>query len=145
MMRADIGAPIERNRLLRGLDLPQREDALSIRHKHYRISGRSPTTRHPKQSQKNVRELARSRTLSPTWSNPYVPALAPLVTSQIVSSLRILSSSHAIPLPIRWEVTTLPSTICNGSCNSASAQSTYSSQCAVGVAESNWALTSGIR
>src|SRR5260221_6791689 len=64
---------------------------------------------------------------------------------QIVSSLRSLSSSQTIPLPGCRDASTLPSTIRNGSCSRASAQSTYSSQWSVGVAERSLSRTSCIK
>jgi hypothetical protein len=66
MMQADIGAPIELDGLIGRLNLPQRQDAVSIRNKCCRIvrplAGNVPS----KAIAKKCRELARSRTLSPT-------------------------------------------------------------------------------
>src|SRR5712671_5284542 len=65
--------------------------------------------------------------------------------TQIVSSRFSLASSHEIPLPTLSEVRTIPSRIFSGSSIIASAQSTYSSQWAVGVAQRRCVLISGIR
>ena len=64
---------------------------------------------------------------------------------QMVSSRFSLASSHEIPLPILSEVRTILSRIFNGSSIIASAQSTYSSQWPVGVAQRRCVLISGIR
>src|SRR5439155_20689287 len=52
------------------------------------------------------------------------------------------ASSHAIPLPGSSLGSATPSLIFNRVASTASAQSTYSSQCAVGVTQSKCALTS---
>src|SRR3546814_21050314 len=55
------------------------------------------------------------------------------------------SSSQDRPHPGLWGTTTLPSTTSKGSARIPFAQSTYSNQCAVGVAAIRWALISGNR
>src|ERR1700722_14872886 len=55
------------------------------------------------------------------------------------------SGSHAMPVPGFDDAVAWPSAIASGSARIAFAQSTYSSQCAVGVAASRWALASGNR
>jgi Pentapeptide repeats (8 copies) len=62
---------------------------------------------------------------------------AQLVEAQNASSRLSLSSSQAMPRPGRFGQITEPSAISRGSWRIASAQSTYSSQWAVGVTDSN--------
>src|SRR5450631_2934076 len=92
----------------------------------------------------NDRELDVEKPLDPVI-RPMCHGLPFGRRAQIVSSRFSLASSHEIPLPTLSEVRTIPSRIFSGSSIIASAQSTYSSQWAVGVAQSRWALISGIR
>lgn len=60
-----------------------------------------------------------------------------------IRNLRTAASFQVRPLPGRSGMTACPSTMRSGSSTTALIQSTYSSQCAVGVAASRCALTSG--
>src|SRR5258708_28753358 len=75
MMQSDVGAPIERDRFAGRVDLPQRHNVVSIGYEHRWIIRPLADDPPSKTIKKNFLVLARSRTLSPTWSTPHVLVL----------------------------------------------------------------------
>jgi hypothetical protein len=66
MMKADVGAPVEGDRLIRRLDLPQGGNLLAVRDECRGIFRPLANDAPPRQPQKKRRVLSRSRTLKPT-------------------------------------------------------------------------------
>jgi len=75
MMQSDVGASIERNRLIGRLDLPQRQDAVSIGNEHRWIVRPLADDTPPKAIAKELSRAHEVANTQPTWSTPHVRIL----------------------------------------------------------------------
>src|ERR1700683_4654728 len=86
--------------------------------------------------------------LKPAWCGTHRAGLWPEQDFQsvtVATAFRRWFSLHSTPVPTVWREIAMPDSIPSGSATIIFHQSVYSSQCAVGVTQSNCQLISGQR